>query len=219
MKLIGLLFFTFFLISSCNPLDLDEKGDRRDLRDRRSDFKIDPAKGKENFTFPDLKDISGSEVIDKTKKGCENYKTSFVSILGKYSITKPLASCIAKAIDDGLAPLCEDEEKAEELLKYYEKERDEVGIAEVEDYLYELEDLKYETADEIYYMADQVYDQCEEWEEDMDDGIEDEDDDLQRFLRRAGKFITSSECSGLRRSIDHKARTVCKNFDFSKLDR
>ena len=213
MRIITLLFCTAILSSSCNPLSLTEERDKRD----RNPLSIDTAKGKDNFTFPELKDISAGEIISKAKKNCKDYKTSFFSVLGKHSLTRPIANCIAKAIDEGLKPLCEDEQKAKELLRYYERKDNEAGIAETEEYLADLEELKYETTDEIYYMADIVYDQCEEWEEDQEQGIEDEDDTLQKFLRRAGKFLTASECGGLRRSIDHKARTVCKNLDFSKL--
>ena len=214
MKIITLLFFSALLISSCNPLDLNEDGKKRD---RKNDFRIDDVPGKDSFSLPNLRDISGAEVVKSTEKDCKDYKTPFVSVLGKASIARPIANCIAKAIDEGLAPLCEDEEKAKKLLEYYEKENNDRGIEEVEEYLADIDDLKYDTADEIYLLADDIFDQCEEWDEDIKAEIEAEDDWGDKLLRRTLKFVTNSECQGLRRSMDHKARTVCKNLNFSKL--
>ena len=212
MKSIILLSFVFLLMNSCNPLSLDESD-----KNRKRDFKIDQAEGKKEFSLPDIKDISGSEVFQKTQKSCKDYETPFVSILGKGSLTRPIANCIAKALDEGLKPLCDQEEEARKALKYYEEQGDKTAIAETEEYLLDLEDLKYDTAEEIYALADVIDDQCDDWKDRQDKGIDNENKSGQKFLRRIGKFLTTSECGGLLRSIDHKARTVCRNLDISKI--
>ena len=212
MKSIIFLSFVFLLASSCNPLNMDDNKERKP--------KIDLGEGKKEFSLPDLKDISELEkAAGESKKNCSDYETPFVSILGKYSITGPIARCIAKALDEGLKPLCDQEEAAEKALQHYKKEGNEQGIAETEQYLNDLEDLKYDTAEEIYTMADVVDEQCEELLDDQEKGIDDAEKNWAKFVRRIGKLATSSECGGLRGSIDHKARTVCRNFDISKIGR
>ena len=177
----------------------------------------DISEDKNEFCLPNLKDISGSEVFQKTQKSCKDYETPFVSILGKGSLTRPIANCIAKALDEGLKPLCDQEEEARKALKYYEEQGDKTAIAETEEYLLDLEDLKYDTAEEIYALADVIDDQCDDWKDRQDKGIDNENKSGQKFLRRIGKFLTTSECSGMRQSIDYKVRATCKNFpDFQK---
>ncbi|MCZ0933244.1 MAG: hypothetical protein OXJ52_08850 [Oligoflexia bacterium] len=217
MKSAVFLFFVIFLFNSCQPLSLDDE------EGRGRDFKIDPAKGKENFKLPNLKGISGKEIVKKAiKEDCTKYRNSAnFSILGDISPSKPLQNCLAKAIDEGLKPLCEDEEKAKELKRYYEKEGDEQAVREVEEYLFELEEIKYQTTEDIYFMADEFYDQCEEWNDEIEDYIDggQANSIAERLMSRGGKLLVSSECHGFRRVLDSKARTACRNLDFSKIRR
>ena len=94
------------------------------------------------------------------------------------------------------------------------------AFREVEAYLFELEDIKYQTTEDIYLMADEFYDQCEEWNDDIDEDIDENANSvLERLLGRGGKLLVSSECHGFRRVLDSKARTACRNLDFSKIRR
>ena len=219
MKTIILLFCAIFLLNSCKPLSLDDE----DGRDR--DFEVDPAKGKENFSLPDLTDISAEEIVNKSMSGnCGDYRNaSSFSIFGDKSPFKKAQNCLAKALDESLGPLCEDEKKAKQLLRIYEKERDEVAVQEVEEYLNDLEEIKYDTAEEIYYMADGFYEQCEEWDNEWEDEIDEAKEKDRRWynklLKRAGKMVVSTECQGFRRIADSRGRNPCLNIDFSRVER
>ncbi|MDE0091694.1 MAG: hypothetical protein OXN83_00220 [Oligoflexia bacterium] len=205
MRFITLVFFIIFIFSSCNPLSLDENGEGR----RRDTTPFDPAKGTDNFSFPDLKDISGSEIIDKVMKfECANYRNArSFSIFGDISPFKKIQNCLAKAIDEGLKPLCEDEEKAKRLKEYHENRNDYDAVREVEEYLADLEEIKYDSTEEIFIMADEFYDQCTEWEDEIQEDIDEKANSmLEKFLGRAGKLVTRTECQGFTRLLDSKAR-------------
>ena len=215
MKAIILLFCAIFLISSCKPLSLDDD----------ENFQVDPAKGKENFHIPDLTDITAKEIVNKSmSEDCSKYRNaSSFSLFGNNSPTKALQNCLAKALDDGLGPLCEDEKKAKQLLRIYEKERDDEGVREVEDYLNDLEKIKYDTAEEIYFMADGFDEICEEWDSEWEDELDEAKAEdrhlLNKLLIRGGKMITSTECQGFRRIADSRGRNPCLLVDFSRLER
>ena len=219
MKSTFLLFFAIFLLGSCKPVSLNEN----DRNPRLTDL----ARGKNNFSLQNLKDISGKEIAKKVSEDCTKYKNSnSFSILGDLSPFKKLQNCLAKAIDEGLKPLCEQEEQAKELKKYYEDRRDREAVKEVEEYLVDLEEIKYDTAEEIYIMSDEFYSQCEELKESLDKGIDRREHKKQNFgnsvldfLSRMGNVAVSSECNGFTRLLDSKARTACKTFDFSKINR
>ena len=219
MKTIILLFCAIFLLSSCQQFSLTDENEGE------QDFKLDPAKGKENFTIPDLTEISSSEIVDKSLSGdCGEYRNaSSFSLLGKNSPFKKAQNCLAKALDDGLRPLCEDEKKAKELLRIYEKERDDLAVREVEEYLKDLEEIKYDTADEIYYLADTFYDTCAEldgdWDDELDEAKREDRNWINKLFIRGGKMLTSSECQGFRRIADSRGRNPCRNVDFSRLER
>ena len=222
MKSTASLFFIAFFLSSCNPLNLDDK------EGRERNFKVDPAEGKRNFTFPDLEGISGSEIVNKSmSESCANYRNaSSFSIFGDKSPSKALQNCLAKAMDDSLRPLCEDEKKAKKLKRIYEEDRNYELAEEMEEYLYDLEETKQDTANEIYFMADQFYDQCAEWEDDLEEELDLKDEIksdakrlFEKFAVRGAKFLVSSECQGFSRVLDSRGRNPCISIDLYRLER
>ena len=150
MKALSFLFLSivFFSLTSCNPFSLDDsKEGKRDSAEGQKDFK----------PHPELKELDLKELKDKVFDGdCTKYKDhSTFSIFGKASPTQPLRNCIAKAVDEGLKPICEQEKQAKELLDHYTNQRNKAGVEETEEYLLSLEEAKYEMVDYIYEIADE----------------------------------------------------------------
>ena len=121
-----ILYFSllFLVLNSCNPFDLDaaesrQKPPKRGIRD-----------------FPKVKPISDlKEKLEKVKKptNCTQYKNSnSFSILGRFSLSKPIQNCLAQALDESLKPICEHERDLKNALKHYERQRDKAQIEEIE---------------------------------------------------------------------------------------
>ena len=89
MKSIILLVFVISLFNACKPVSLD---------DEEGKTKADRAKGRENFELPDLKDISGKEVVKKAiKEDCTKYRNSAsFSIFGDISPFKQLQKLLSQ---------------------------------------------------------------------------------------------------------------------------
>ncbi|MCY4321532.1 MAG: hypothetical protein OXC37_03890 [Bdellovibrionaceae bacterium] len=212
MKYFTLLIFSTFLISSCSPIDLD---DRRDKRDR---YRTDTAEGNIDFNFDPIEEISELEVAKKTlKEDCSEYKNVIsLSILGNLSPTKGIRSCIAKFIDEGVKPICEQEKQALKQREYYENKRNEEAVYDIDEYLLYLDESKYDLTDDIFEMADLVDDQCE----DFRDEIEEREDGDPNFFENLGlnliDLVGTSECRSIRQVLDTKGRNPCTSFDFSK---
>lgn len=212
------IFFLFFIslnLSSCNPFGLDD--DRPVItRDR------DRAEGERKFKLPDIKDIDLEEVRSKVFEGnCAEYKNAHsFSLLGDKSPLKDIRNCMAKAVDEGLKPLCDHEKELEYALEYYEKKRDRDKMEEIEELLIEVEESKYDMADELYAMADEFDEIQNELLDDVDEAFEDENDlsIFETILRGGTKIVTRAEIGGFTRVLDSRARRACAGqLDFSKI--
>ena len=210
MKALSFLFvfIVFFSFTSCNPFSLDDTKER----------KRDSAEGQKDFKLPELKNINIDELKSTIFDGdCSKYKNySSFSILGESSLTLPLRNCIAKAVDEGLKPICDQEKQAKELLDHYKDQRDKDRIEETEMYLLNLKEAKYDFMDFIYEIADEF----DEIEQHMLDEIDDEKDEnsnlLEKFLHSGAKILVKSEFGSFTKLLDTKARMACGNqIDFS----
>lgn len=207
MKFFSFILFAIFAFSSCGPINLDDKRSRRKAGDS------DDAGGE--LKLPTLKDIDLSETR-RNLKGCRNHKNySSFSSLG---VTGGLQNCLAKALDDGLAPLCEETKKTNELIDHYEDEGDDESVEALEDHLLELEEMKYELADEIYAIADE-FEKIEGKFEDKIAEDEDEDDSISGVFIRGGlRIFNVSEVGGFRRVLDSRAKRACgRQIDLKRI--
>ena len=156
------------------------------------------------------------ELKDKVFDGdCTKYKDhSTFSILGKASPIQPLRNCIAKAVDEGLKPICDQEKQAKKLLDHYKNQGDKDRVKETEEYLLSFEEVKYEMVDYIYKIADEF----DRITEDVLDEIEDHKDKslADKLFGNSSKIVVKSELGGFTRLLDTKARMACgSQIDFS----
>lgn len=210
MKKLLFLFVVSFGVTSCLPLSTPKK-------DRDRDEYRDDAQGEPDYELPDIIDLEDpNEIIRQAKDNCEEYDIPNPSIFGDLSITLPIRRCIAKAIDEGLKPICDQEREAKELLEYYEDQGDHRAVEELELYLHDLDEVKYDFVDQIYLMADDTHDLVEELEDKIDDESE---DDLLETLKNTGlRLFVRSELSSITQILDHKANLACRGqIDFDKV--
>jgi len=211
MKVFSILLLAVFLsVFSCTPIDLNSKKKR-----------VDRGVGEKDFDFPKLRNISLDE-LEKTldRESCFSYQPcpSF-SLLGTMSPGRGVRNCLCKAIDQGLKPLCDEEAKAKELLRYYQDKKDKEGIEDVEEDLRELESVKYNFSESIYEMADEINDLGERALDQIEKEREEEEVEGFDFLWLTVRNLSvNSEFGSFTRVLDSKARLACRDsLDFSKI--
>jgi len=213
MKALYFILF-LFLISACEPLNLDDAGGTKP----RNPAKRDTAKGEDIFKIPDNpKPSDYREVAKKAIENCQKYTST--GLFGR-SLTEPIRNCLAKAVDEGLTPMCNRKAQAQRLLKLYQKEGDHEKIDATQDYISALDDVIYDYTDDIYELADEVDDTAEELLDDLEEEKERNDDFGSRVGVTLGKFLVKREVGSITTMLDQKAKLACQGqLDFSKINR
>lgn len=212
MKTLKFLFL-FVLLASCQPLSLDK--DRGDGEGRR-----DEARGEKDFKLPNIEDIGLDEIRKKANsENCDEYdKHTCHSLVGKFSPLRPFRNCFAKALEESLKPTCELENQYKEALEYYEDEGDRDKVEEIESGLGDIEEQKYEVTDELYLIADEFDKLTEDMIGDIDDKEEEAGNSIfEKFLAGGARVVTRTEVGSFTRCLDARARRLCSNIDFSKI--
>ena len=216
MKFLSFFFLPFLLLSlsQCNSfsLDGDDKG-KDDREDRSGDYDDDREQ-----------DIDYSEKRKDFLENCSEYENHID--ISPLELTKGIRSCLSKAIDEGLKPLCEQEEILKEQLKRAERNGDDIAAQDIEDDLLALEEDKYALADDLYDLADS-FDEVGNAARDstadtVDEAIEGEDDEADIFgWRLFGAVMNMGitvELDGFTRLVDRRARKACRTIDFSRIN-
>ena len=198
MKALSLLALLLTSLVACAPSSLDKKREGRE--------KKDSARGEDKFNPPNK--INRKDLLNKLKdirKNCAHYDSGAISFT-----TKALQNCMAKAVDEGLKPLCKQENETKQLVEYYKKTGEEEKEETAREYLLELEEAKYDIMDELYATADE-FDELHAELEDEIEGIGGEDKShLGKVLISSLKIAARFELSGFRSILNSRARLACK---------
>ena len=137
--------------------------------------KDDGDRGREKYKRP-LKEF---EDPDLSMKNCKEYKSNVTSFRlsdvffgGRdNNVFRHLESCILKAMDKSLKPVCDEERELKELREEYK--HDEEALEEIEEDLDYIEETKYEFADVFYEFVDGIEEIGDEVEGEVDKRITD----------------------------------------------
>ena len=181
----------------------------------------DGARGRPTFPLPPLDDINKNEIRKAVNsEKCENYTNHTChSLLGKMSPLRGPRNCFAKAIEDSLKPTCDLEKQYLEALEYYEDERDDTAVEEIEEALLALEEQKYYITDELYLIADE-FDALEQDTIGKIDEREDRESNvnfMEGLLYGGQRIFVRTELGSFTRCLDSRARQICLSIDFSKV--
>ena len=200
----SLRFFALFSLLigllACEPSSLDKK--RREKRDS--------ARGEDKFKPPNK--INRKDLLKKLKgirDNCAHHSSGSISFS-----TRALQNCMAKAVDEGLKPLCKQENETKQLVEYYKKTGEEEKADAARDYLQDLEDAKYDIMEELYTTADQFDDLQDDLEKSIDDirsKQENKTSHSREMLISGLKVVSRFELSGFRYILNSRARLACKN--------
>ena len=164
MKLLSIIFILLLLsLSSCTRVNYNQEQNR--IKQERSD---DQNNDLPNFTLDEIQDLDLDELKDKIdlkSENCGDYKsiTPSLHIISdpifrffgtKNNPIRSLKNCLAKSIDDSLRPVCEAEQRLNELER--EHRDDDLALAEIDQARYNVETIKYSVVDSLYEAADDL---------------------------------------------------------------
>ncbi len=208
MKFVSIVFTLFLtlILSNCTGLNYT-------LPDNRSSTKRDKRDHKENdFKLEDINELDYDELgkVDIKQEGCASYNSGVPSFNLASDIVSSLAdvknpvtaykNCMAKAIDDSLKPICENEKNLDALEK--ENRNNDEALDQIEQARYNLENVKESVIEQFYNIADGL----DRLAQKSSDRILRKNDDLWGDL---GDFIIQSEAGSFTSFFESKANSVC----------
>ena len=190
-------------LCSCGPIEdeADGPGDR--------------GRGVIDFDPDSVSDIDLDKIKKITReaagfKNCSDYKSKHsisFSLLGPYSPAVAAQNCMAKVLDEGLAPLCEREKELKELAKKHRGNED--AIEDIEMMQDEIELTKEEISEVLYSMADAFDEAYEDVEDEIDTWDPEYESTWDMLMAGVVRTGASSELGGTVRWVERRARRIC----------
>ena len=213
-KCMGVLCTSFLLltINACGPFEAKNSN-----RDRQDD-----TVGEDEYIFDDIDDLLSDDPSQRDStaddSSCKEYKAGSINLI-PWDDYPPniLQRCLAKALDDNLKPLCDEQKQMEDALKYYEDRGDEDKAEDIRDNLEALKEVKYTFMDDLYDIADEFDDISGNLQEDLGHRVDKEVKDHPRdatwwkIIQSVGNVGIKDSVGGFTRVLDKRARKACRS--------
>ena len=215
MKAFSRIFLVCFLaggLVSCQPLESEDSGGRRDRGRGETDF--DPG-DIDDINLDEIKNIDKKELL----KNCHNYNcTSSInfSLFGDASPARAAQNCMCKVMDEGLKPLCKKEKQLEKLAD--RRRGDDDAMEEIEIMQEELEIMKDDISDVFYSMADTSDDFHADIDDEIDEMYDDADSTLEKLIANGLGLVAKDQFGSTTRFAERRGRNICLGNFFSNED-
>ena len=205
--------FLLLTINACDPFEA-KNSNRNGQRD-------DTA-GEDEYIFDDIDDLLSDDPSQRDptaeESSCKDYKIGSINLI-PWDDYPPniLQRCLAKALDDNLKPLCDEQRQMEEALKYYEDRGDEDKVEDIQENLEALKEVKYTFMDDLYDIADDFDDIEYSLRDDVNAAVDKQAKDHAkdatwwRMLGTGANILLKDGVGGFTRVLDKRARKACRS--------